>query len=171
MARYPQVPARISVGLRSLACCQGRHTKDIVQTSILPLFPGTFLIGITNQQGCREGHFAKDHLLVTDVHLAPARWPRGAMLAGKPPSRTSATVIWIAYLCMGAGVPNRSVATTTSWAKFFGTPPPNITRPVSPKCNFNWVSSTKSFAESMLTFGPSPGGPDAAGAQSPPSNH
>src|SRR4030095_12836403 len=48
------------------------------------------------------------------------------------PSRTSATVIWMAYLCMSTSWPRISAQTTVSWAKFFGTPPPTMKRPVAP---------------------------------------
>ena len=46
------------------------------------------------------------------------------------PSRTSATVICTAYLCISASMPRISAQTTVSWAKFFGTPPPTMNRPV-----------------------------------------
>src|SRR3989338_449937 len=68
------------------------------------------------------------------------------------PSRTSATVICTAYLCTGTSVPRISAATTVSWAKFFGTPPPIIRSPDSLLAILIWVSSRKSFTDSMLTW-------------------
>ena len=47
--------------------------------------------------------------------------------------------------------PKTSAATTTSWAKFFGTPPPIIKRPVSWEAILISVSSLKSLTESMVT--------------------
>jgi len=43
-----------------------------------------------------------------------------SVLPESAPSRTSATVTWMAYLCIGASNPSTSAATTMSWAKFVG---------------------------------------------------
>src|SRR3954453_15165844 len=67
------------------------------------------------------------------------------------PSRTSATVICTAYLCISTSWPRISAQTTVSCAKFFGTPPPTMNRPVVPAASLMSVSSRKSATESMVT--------------------
>lgn len=67
------------------------------------------------------------------------------------PSRTSATVIWTAYLCTSAGLPRTSAQTTVSWAKFLGTPPPIMNRPDTGDWILISVSSRKSLTESIAT--------------------
>jgi len=69
------------------------------------------------------------------------------------PSRTSATVICTAYLCISASWPRISAQTTVSWAKFFGTPPPTMKRPVVPAASLMSVSSRKSATASMVRYG------------------
>ena len=64
-----------------------------------------------------------------------------SVLLERAPSRTSATVTWTAYLCIGASWPSTSAATTMSWVKFFGTPPPIMNSPVSAFRIFSCVSS------------------------------
>ncbi len=66
------------------------------------------------------------------------------------PSRTSATVIWTAYLCISASWPRISAQTTVSWAKFLGTPPPTMNSPVVPAASLTSVSSRKSATASMV---------------------
>src|SRR6202022_4101566 len=69
------------------------------------------------------------------------------------PSRTSATVICTAYLCMATSCPRISAQTTVSWAKFFGTPPPTMNKPVAPAAILMSVSSRKSATASMVRLG------------------
>src|SRR5581483_867626 len=66
------------------------------------------------------------------------------------PSLTSATVICTAYLCISASWPRISAHTTVSWAKFLGTPPPTMKRPVVPAASLTSVSSRKSATASMV---------------------
>src|SRR3954447_10840349 len=70
------------------------------------------------------------------------------------PSRTSATVIWTAYLCTSTSSwPRISAHTTVSWAKFLGTPPPIISSPVVPALTLMSVSSRKSAMLSSVMYG------------------
>src|ERR1700738_313958 len=66
------------------------------------------------------------------------------------PSRTSATVICTAYLCISTSWPRVAAQTTVSGAKFFGTPPPTMNRPVAPAAILISVSSRKSATASMV---------------------
>jgi len=61
-------------------------------------------------------------------------------------------VIWTAYLCMLVSRPSISAPTVTSWAKFLGTPPPIISRPLSFDAILMRTSSRKSLAESIETW-------------------
>ena len=84
------------------------------------------------------------------VDLAPASRPPCSVEDEQAPSRTSATVICTAYLCISASSPRISAQTTVSWAKFFGTPPPTMNRPVVPAAILMSVSSRKSATASMV---------------------
>jgi len=100
-----------------------------------------------------------DHLLAAAVHL-PQELASFRVELEQAPSRTSATVIWTAYLCIETSFPRISAQTTVSWAKFFGTPPPIIKRPVVPALILISVSSLKSSPSRWrgALWGVSPGG-------------
>jgi hypothetical protein len=102
------------------------------------------VIGVAGQQRQDRGRLGIDHLLQRGRNLAPARRFLERRADEQAPSRTSATVICTAYLCTSTSSwPRISAHTTVSCAKFFGTPPPIISRPVVPALILISVSSRK----------------------------
>jgi len=106
------------------------------------------LIWFTNLTPLNALHGPAPHWVVKEAIDNPAQAKTetvrtidkdGVIIAGE--RIASATVIWTAYLCMGASLPRISAATTMSWAKFLGTPPPIMKRPVSLDFILSWVSS------------------------------
>ena len=103
--------------------------------------PRTLVIRVSNDQRHGDRCFAEDHLFEHRVDLAPAaRFLQRAAGEGAIAHVGDGDLHGV-FVHRGIDTPRISAATTMSCAKFFGTPPPIMNKPVSGFFNFSCVSS------------------------------